>query len=370
MASFGRYVQITLEREEVSLDLGSPIDTGFPSNYVATASSVATTTERTVQRKLSSELKCTFDFKTSSKGITGSVKVYNLAEESREFPFGGSNGVDGAVIIIDAGYDDNHGVILRSSIADINEYSSGSDSITEYTIGSPSTRFDKNSASISIQSQTNLYDILLDSLDRAGVDYVNELQDRYDSGAASLAVTELHNFAFHGTVADLFNAKLPHIYSMEYGIPILVVPLHHRPQTLEEWQLGIEPAKKWTMGSIVHVAKFHKDQLGFVRLFWDDAPRILSDIVNISSETGIISVPIKKSKKKKRLTEVKHILIPQLVKSAIVRIKTSGKYGKLKDGDYKISEIKYKGSNYTGKHEVIMGLNSAPKKEGVIEHER
>lgn len=374
MASFGRYIQVTLERSHyVNLATTGAIEPVLDTLGSDQTPQVITRRYQDEELELSNELKCTFDFKTGSNGIIGSVKVYNLSEESREFPFNGKGGLEQVVLKLTAGYEDNYGKILQCSVADINEYRQGADLITEYVIGSTTNDFDKSNASVSYESSVNLYQVLLDALELNDIDYINEIDDRFSDGTALLSAHNRSSFVFSGTVAQLFDQFLVGIHYTERDVPMLVkqdsylVDTHTTGLVQLAYQERIYPPDWWELRPVVHSAMYDRDQFGVIRLYWDDAPRIVQDIVSIDHETGIIEVPLKTSNKKKKKVTLKHILVPELVKHAIVRVKTSGRYGRLKDGDYRVEKVKYKGSNYGGDHFVKMELGNVPESQKGID---
>jgi hypothetical protein len=312
---------------------------------------VETRTYATERLELSKDLKCTFNFKTGSKGLSGSVKVHNLSQSSRDYPFDGPLGLKGTTLILDAGYEDNHDQILRCGIADINEYKDGADLVTEYILGSPNTWFSRGDGSISYDQPKTLYQIIIDALERNGVEYEDGLIEAIEAGETSEFLRPRDDFIFVGSLRELLDELIWHIWRIERNVPQLFDP-PVRPN-------GKKEPPRWIVGNKLHKAAYYQDQLGKVHLHWEDIPKKLRDIVSITPETGLIGVPVTKSNKSDKKLRVKHMLIPQLRKHALVRIKTDGNYTRLKDSDYTISSIEYSGSNYNGRHEVMMELGRA-----------
>jgi len=356
VAYFGRYIQVTLERETFDVKDLSPLYNQKASEYgdVVVQPELVERKYRTEQLQFSSDLKCMFNFTIGSKALSGTVKVYNLSQASRDFAFGGPSGMRGASIILDAGYasDGHHGKILRCSIADISEYKDGSDLVTEYTLGRPSTRYKLADGSVSYDTPKNLYEIIIDGLERNNIEYVDELKEAIDLGKAEHSLTKRDDFAFSGKLRKLVGDYIGEIGRMERDIPQLW-------NEIKDTDGNVIADAVWLPGEKEYRAKSSEDQFGKVRLYWEDAPKPLKDIIVISPETGIIGVPTNRSRKKSKTIRLKHVLIPQLVQHALVRVRTSGKYTRLANGDYRIVGVDYRGSNYGGKHHVTMELATA-----------
>ena len=364
MSSFGRYIQVTLIRERIQLPTGVTV-AGVDTN-------VATDIE---ERKLSHELKCTFSFKSDGSKWDGTVKVYNLSDSSRQFPFGGINGLKGSDIQIDAGYAENHAVIMRSSITEINEYVEGVDSVTEYKFKGVSSRFRNATYSISMDKEVAHYDMIIKALDDNHIDYVDEVAfdiqkswtksggiwqasgelNRSQLGGVNLKIAR--QFVFHGTLEDMIRSNL---YGATIVRPYEAYQMDYDLTSADRESGDTAPRKIWAMRYGTSTMGYYTDNKGVGHLHWADDANKKTDVIKISPETGITSVPRKSSKSKKTVIKLNHILIPELRRGSIVDVTTSGKYHDLTDGRYIIKGAKFSGSNYGGKHEVSMELIDEP----------
>lgn len=341
MASFGRYIQVTLGRKVYSYDRSAFNQIPSETGYFVNESSSSINSE---ELALSSDLKTKFNIKSDGSKWTGSVKVYNLSERSSSFPYEGfvetgKGALDSAWMRVDAGYagDGNHGIILECMIYGIDSYKSGTDTITEFFIGSSVTKFHRTITDVSINRSITHIDAIKEVLELNDIEYECDLE--YPDDRNEQIVLPVDEFIFSGTLSSMMDQYLSMVRYYKF--------VEYYDEKLG--QLWHKEEKR--------VARYNVDHLGVVRIFWEDAGNKLVDIVKISPETGIISINRSKSGRVRKKIKIKHILSHQILRRSFVDIVLDGLYSDVRNGRYIVRDIEYKGSNYNGTHEVTIEVS-------------
>jgi len=349
VAGFGRFIQVTLGRKMYSLNVDrfnevhnqDPLIA--PDHFTEEGFSVGGDLGKieTETLTVSSEIKCVLNIRSDGARWKGSVKLYNLSEQTSEFPFNGYRETGAGPLAhswmrVDAGYegDGNHGVILECMIDGIDVYREGTETITELFVGGATSHFDRKYVDVSVSKEANHLDVIKKVLTDHDMPFVDELD--YEEKTKGLFKTNIPDFSYSGLLSDLLGEYLPMVSYSEY---------------VEYYDNGRR--QLWHRED-VHVARYHVDALGVIHLFWDDLVKDSVKVVRISHLSGLKSLSRPKSSRGKKKLKVTHQLSHHLVKRGVIEVTTSGFYSIKKDGKYIVDEIRYTGSNYTGSFQAEM----------------
>ena len=310
---------------------------------------------------LSSDLKVSFKIDSISKGWQGSIKIFNLSNESSEFLLSSDSDKNLMRVYVDAGYTNNHGAIASLFVKGVQQYKESGDFITEILVTGKQSQLNQKSA-MSFSGIATAFDIVTGALDDAMIPWVDDITpyiEKYgvletqniwtakDYAMGNLeGVVNLKNdgYSYTGTVKSVLDK---YIIRVLFPVPSVRDSIYKD----KPYRRGI----KWRPCS------YREDNNGVIHFTVPE--ELLKEIdseVFLSADTGLIEIPRpslyiprKKSHKTKKKLEIKHTLIPQIKLGGWVHLKLSGKYSKFKDGGkYLVSGIRYRGNNYDGEHTV------------------
>ena len=358
-----RFIQITLVRETGFVDetiVGSDDEFkyGFKNQDNEWVMRTGAITKFEVQnnvvvekRILPAELRTDFRLKTTKNGESGTVTMYNLSEESVEFL---PTPDRGAMIEIDAGYEDNHGIIWSGQVIRIQKQRKQSgDFEVKFTLGQSSTAFKRAEVFIENREDVTPYELIKEQLDKFRIPSVGlERMDCYvpEGDEQNYQYLGFPNYSFIGTMNDFLThcldllKQLRYVESMSTDTETVVVPAG-------------QPTKVLGIGTGTPVIKAgFTEKIGVVHFFWDVTygdyafPQEV-EVVNISSNTGLIEVPTRMKDSKSKIS-LKHRLTPDIRSGRLIDIETSERNGRFLSGRYIIHSAVYRGSNYGKDHYV------------------
>ena len=361
--TFGRYIQVSFEsvryRKRTDAEYFSAMenkeDVSFETNFrVADKVSVMDTINADEMfyagfdtLKLPHELRTTIDAKSDGNGISGRIRIRNLAQSSIDFltTLSAKGYTHELYIIIDAGYQSGnaHGEIIRASVASVNLFKDGVDSVTEVILKDYATNLSYRKVSISQNfsgAEVSVLDIIKNQLDMAGVKFVDEISPYMKTRPLPPTAMIKDSITFYDTIFKFLNNYLS-LITHQKSIPL---QYQNKNKLFQDQFAKLDP--------VLTRATFYVDMRGLLHLCWEDLSSNDSP-VTISAETGLLEMPRQSAKTDKDELKVKHILLPHFHKGGRVNLQS---IDSSKNGVYKIGKIKIKGDNYSGDHNVVLTL--------------
>ena len=361
--TFGRYIQVSFDSvryrkrtdEEYFSAMEDKENTSFEINSrVADKVSIMDTINADEMfyagfetLKLPYELRTTIEVKSDGNGISGRIRIRNLAQSSIDFltTLSAKGYTHELYVVVDAGYKSGnmHGEIIRASVASVNIFREGEDSVTEVILKDYAVNLAYRKVMISQNfagSELSILDIIKNQLDMAGVPYVDEISPYMKVRPLPPTAMIKESITFYDTIYEFLSNYLPLI---TYQKPIPFQYQNHN-KLFQEQFAKLDP--------VLTMATFYVDMRGLLHLCWEDLSSKDSPVL-ISAETGLLEMPRQSSKTDKDELKVKHILLPHFHKGGRVNLKS---IDEAKNGVYKIGKMKIKGDNYSGDHYVTMTL--------------
>lgn len=310
-----------------------------------------------------------FTLGTDNDGESGKLVVKNLSKSTAEFL---SADADTAMVEIDAGYDDHHGIIWSGSVAMITrERQENGDIDTEFVLSSFDYLFSSAVVSISRSGKSDVYMLVSEILDRWRIPYdgldslwtdafvedytysgklkgfitdiLSNVQGYFhgwnDDGSPNIVIQSVkmdqgENFA-HGDIIETRNERFPYVeakFKMYMGVVVFYIDTKTGMTVNAPNEFG-KTATPYRAGSIY-------DQT-------------LERVIDVNARTGLIETPTTDMQSTTKL-KFKHRLVPNINVGVFVRIELSDRNQDTgHSGIYQVTDIKHKGSNDSGAHIIV-----------------
>ena len=300
---------------------------------------------------LPSELHTTIDVKTDDDGLSGRIRIRNLSPDSINFitELPDRNHTHELFVIVNAGYkkENQHGQMIRASVASVNVFTSDNDVITEVILKDKSMPYAYETISISESNlgAISVLGLVKSMLTRYGIMFVDEITPHIGTerghGRFLGENTTIHNsYSYYGNINNFVLENLGRIN-------------FEKPSQFE--YVKNKTSSSYVMNTFDRVkvsCTAYYDMNGLLHLCWDDllsaAPPML-----ISESTGLLELPRQSPSTDEMKLKVRHMLLPQFDKGRRVLLNS---VDKSKNGVYTISDMKIKGDNYSGNHYAELTL--------------